>query len=237
MRDFCTAIGELILWASLIDGQLNRALLGMMALPEHAMIEPIIAQLDSRPKAELLKKRAKIITSKDWKNKITNWVVRAEKANAKRNTVAHHGIRVSGVTISLHSDQLAKIFGSLDTSDGAIKQSKAKGLADIHEWIREWQLCPLCLSQPVIPQPAQKRSATTDVGDGEADPAAGLVAVSAPLCRATTGSEVVDNRRATRCRRSTYQDSRRSHPQGHKSFSLPRLQYQPSSTARDPLSP
>lgn len=135
MRDFCAAIGELILWASLIDSQLNRALLGMMALPEHAMIEPIIAQLDPRPKAELLKKRAKIITSNDWKNKITNWVERAEKANAKRNIVAHHGIRVSGDTITLHSDQMVKIIDSLDTSDGVIKQGKAMGLADIREWI------------------------------------------------------------------------------------------------------
>ena len=135
MRDFCAAIGELILWASLIDGQLNRALLGMLALPEHAMIEPIIAQLDPRSKAELLKKRAKIITSKGWKNKITNWVERAEKANAKRNIVAHHGILISGDTITLHSDQLVKIIDSLDTSDGVITQGKANGLADIREWI------------------------------------------------------------------------------------------------------
>lgn len=135
MRDFCAAIGELILWASLIDGQLNRALLGMMALPEHAMIEPIIAQLDPRPKAELLKKRAKIITSTDWKNKITNWVERAEKVNAKRNIVAHHGIRISGDVITLHSDQLGKIIDSLDTSDSVIKPGRAKGLTDIREWI------------------------------------------------------------------------------------------------------
>ena len=70
MQDFRAVIGELILWTGLIDTQLNKAILGMMALSDHAMIEPIVAQLDARPKAELLKKRAKTIP-KEWRNKIT----------------------------------------------------------------------------------------------------------------------------------------------------------------------
>jgi hypothetical protein len=135
MRKFCTAIGELILWASLIDGQLNKAVLGMFALPEHPMIEPIIAHLDVRAKAELLKKRAKIIPSVDWTNKITNWVERAEKANAKRNIVAHHGVRVSDGEIYLHSDQLGKIISSLETSDGTLKAGEPMGIKDIKEWV------------------------------------------------------------------------------------------------------
>ncbi|HYE28774.1 MAG TPA: hypothetical protein VEA61_11145 [Allosphingosinicella sp.] len=137
MKEFCAAIGELILWASLIDGQLNRALVGMMALPHHVMIEPIVAQLDPRPKAELLKKRAKIITSTDWRNKIRNWVERAEKVNAKRNIVAHHGIRVADGKIMLHSDQLGKIIDSLDTTGDTIKVGESRSLADIKEWIEQ----------------------------------------------------------------------------------------------------
>jgi gas vesicle protein len=107
-----------------------------MALPEHAMIEPIVAQLDARPKAELLKKRVKTIPE-EWRRKITNWVERAEKANAKRNFVAHHGINISGDTITLHSGQLGKIMDSLDTSESAIKAGKAKGIKDMHEWIEQ----------------------------------------------------------------------------------------------------
>ena len=136
MHDFCAAIGELILWASLIDTQLNKAILGMMALPEHVMIEPIVAQLDARPKAELLKKRAKTIP-REWRSKITNWVERAEKANAKRNIVAHHGINISGDTITLHSGQLGKIMDSLDTSEAAIKPRKPTGIQDMREWIEQ----------------------------------------------------------------------------------------------------
>lgn len=137
VKEFCAAIGELILWASLIDGQLNRAIVGMMAFPQHAMIEPIVAQLDPRSKAELLKKRAKIISSTDWRNGIRNWVERAEKVNAKRNIVAHHGIRVADGKIMLHSDQLGKIMDSLDTTGDKIKVGKSKGLADIEEWIKQ----------------------------------------------------------------------------------------------------
>jgi len=135
IKEFCAAIGELILWANLIDGQLNKATLGMFALPEHPMIEPIVAHLEARAKAELLKKRAKIISSVDWKNKITNWVERAEKANRQRNIVAHHGIPVSDRKIYLHSDQLGKIISSLDTSDGTIKAGESMGLKDIKEWV------------------------------------------------------------------------------------------------------
>ncbi|MBT0671803.1 hypothetical protein HT136_25890 [Novosphingobium profundi] len=135
MKEFCAAIGELILWASLIDAQLNKALVGMFALPEHAMIEPIVAQLDARPKAELLKKRAKTIPSKDWKNGITNWVERAEKANANRNTVAHHAIRIEGGTITLHTSQLGKILSNLKDNDGKLEAGDRKGLSDIQAWI------------------------------------------------------------------------------------------------------
>ena len=137
MKEFCAAVGELILWANLIDGQLNRALVGMMALPEHAMIEPIVAQLDARAKAELLKRRAKIITNTDWRNRIKNWVERTEKVSGKRNIVAHHSIRVAEGKILLHSDQLRNIIAGLETTGNTIKAGESKGLADIKEWIEQ----------------------------------------------------------------------------------------------------
>lgn len=136
-KEFCAAIGELILWASFIDDQLTKALTRMMALPEHAMIEPLIAQLDARQKSELLKRRAKIIEQPDWRSRIGNWVERAERANRYRNIVAHHSVRSEGGEILLHSNQLGKILASLDTSGGTIRPGKLKGLADIRGWIKE----------------------------------------------------------------------------------------------------
>ena len=134
VKEFCAAAGELIFWASMIDRQLNQAILGQLALPEHPLIEPLVAQFDPRPKCELLKKRAKTLPD-EWKSKITGWVKRAEKVNAKRNIVAHHGIRIKDGTIKLHSDQLTKMMDSFDTSDGVIKPREDKGLEEILEWI------------------------------------------------------------------------------------------------------
>lgn len=134
MKEFCAAAGELILWANMIDRQLNQAILGQLALPEHPLIEPLIAQFDPRPKCELLKKRAKTLPG-EWKSKISGWVKRAEKVNAKRNIVAHHSIRIKDGAIKLHSDQLTKLMDWFDTSDGTIKPGEDMGIEDILEWI------------------------------------------------------------------------------------------------------
>jgi hypothetical protein len=137
MDEFCTAVGALILWASMIDRQLNKALVNILALPEHAMIEPIVAQLDARPKAELLKKRAKFITNVTWRNGIKNWVERAEKVNANRNFVAHHSIRIRDGKIAFHSVQLGKMLDSLKRTDEKIEVSGDKGIREIGDWIEE----------------------------------------------------------------------------------------------------
>lgn len=135
VKKFCAAVGELILWANLIDTQLNKAMLGTFALPEHPVIEPIVAQLDARQKSELLKKRAKLIKALDWRTKILKWVERAEKVNGKRNVVAHHGMRIENGEIILYSDQLGKIIDSLDKVGGNLAPGRSMGLADVLKWI------------------------------------------------------------------------------------------------------
>ncbi len=134
-KNFCAAIGELILWAAIIDGQLNKALIAILALPEHAFLEPIIAQLDARAKAELLKKRAKLITQSEWRNGVKNWVERTEKINAKRNFVAHHSIRVLDGKLVLHSDQLTKIFDTIDSVDDRLVSRNSRDISDVQKWI------------------------------------------------------------------------------------------------------
>jgi hypothetical protein len=135
MATFCQAVGELILWANMIDGQLNKAVIAALALSQHAMIEPVVAQLDARPKAELLKKRAKFITNVSWRNGIKNWVERTEKVNSNRNYVAHHQIRIRNGKIAFHSDQLGKVFDKLTMTGGVIEPQVDKGVADVLDWI------------------------------------------------------------------------------------------------------
>lgn len=134
---FCAAVGELILWASLIDTQLNKAILGLFALPDHRLIEPIVAQLDARPKTELLKKRAKLIPPGEWRRRVGKWVEHAEQANAKRNVVAHHGMRIEGGRILLHSDQLTRLIDRLAADGGALIPADKKGSADVVQWIEQ----------------------------------------------------------------------------------------------------
>ena len=138
MKEFCAAVGELILWANLIDHQLNQALIAVLALPEHPFIEPIVAQLDARPKAELLKKRVKFLPAgNDWRKRIRAWVERAEKANSNRNIVAHHRVAVDGEGgITLVSSQLTKVFDAI-TPD--MKPAPKRGLAEVREWVRHAQ--------------------------------------------------------------------------------------------------
>ena len=135
MTEFCAAIGELILWANMIDGQLNKAMICALSLPEHPMIESVVAQLDPRPKAELLKKRARFIANVDWRNGIRRWVERAEKVNSYRNYVAHHAIRVKAGKITFHSDQLGKILEKLNLNNKVFEIAEGKGIKDVKEWI------------------------------------------------------------------------------------------------------
>jgi len=135
MKEFCAVVGALILFASRIDAQLTRALVCMFALPEHPMIEPLVAQMDIRAKADLIKKRAKLIPTVTWKNRITNWAERAEQVNGKRNMAAHHGISVEDGRIILFSPQLTKIIGNLETVDNKIVEREKVGQDEIEQWL------------------------------------------------------------------------------------------------------
>lgn len=133
MQEYCTSIGELILWANFIDHQLNLAIILLFVLPDHEMIEPIVAQLDSRMKAELLRKRAKLLEKGViWRSKITDWIDSVEKINSKRNMVAHHRVAIVNEKIVLHSSQLGKL---LDSIPATMRQEAPIGLTDIQTWI------------------------------------------------------------------------------------------------------
>ena len=135
MTEFCAAIGELILWASMIDGQLNEALVSALALPEHALIQPVVAQLDARPKAELLKKRVKLIGNGTWRKPILKWADRVETVNKDRNFVAHHGIRIRAGKITFHTEQLGKVLANLKLTGDTIEAGADKGIEDVKEWL------------------------------------------------------------------------------------------------------
>ena len=135
IEEFCRATGELIFWAGFLDQQLNKALIALFALPEHPMIEPLVAQLDPRIKVEIIKKRAKLITADEWRKRIISWAKKVETTNSRRNIVAHHTVRVEPNGVTLQSDQITKILSRLEVAETGITASDAFRLADIEAWI------------------------------------------------------------------------------------------------------
>jgi hypothetical protein len=135
MDQACTAIGELIVWANMIDDQLNEVVVNALALPDHHLVEGIVAQLDVRPKAELLKTRMKLLPEDSpWRVHVLGWVKKVEKVNDNRNIVAHHRVAVKDGKIRLVTSQLSKVLKSID---GAMQPKPDKGLSDIQKWVAE----------------------------------------------------------------------------------------------------
>ena len=111
MAEFSSAIGELILWTNMIDVQVNQALTLLLTLPDHAFVKPIVAQLDIRPKLEIIKKRLKFLPSDNaWRLNILKWTRDVEKVCKNRNHAAHCRIQIRNDKIKLTSSQLTKIF-------------------------------------------------------------------------------------------------------------------------------
>lgn len=134
MRDFCTAVGELILWASAIDSQLTKAVIRYFTLTETPLLEPVISELPVRTKIDLLRSRSKHITASDWSNEVKSWTNKAEKVNGYRNIAAHHQVVSddNGKPI-LFSAQARKLLRRIDGSE----VQPARTIDDIHKWVKK----------------------------------------------------------------------------------------------------
>jgi DNA-binding XRE family transcriptional regulator len=65
-------VGELVLLTTALDHQLNHILIQVLHLADSPMLEAVIATLDINRKIEMLKARAKHISSATWKKKSTD---------------------------------------------------------------------------------------------------------------------------------------------------------------------
>jgi len=131
MQTFCEGVGNLVLWVSVIDAQLTKAVIRACSLTETPMLEPIVAELDARAKIEILRARSKHIKPAAWSKGITNWVIKAEKVNSYRNIVAHHQVVLKDGQLTLYSPQARKLLKSIKD----LKQAPAKTIDDINRWV------------------------------------------------------------------------------------------------------
>ena len=133
MKDFCAAVGELILWTSAIDSQLTKAVIQIFPLPENPMLEPIIAELSFLAKCGLLRSRSNHINNSDWSAQIKSWTKKAEKVNGCRNIAAHHQVTFENEKPVLFSAQATKLLKRIDGSS----VQPAKTIDDIHQWVEK----------------------------------------------------------------------------------------------------
>lgn len=131
MQAFCSGVGELVLWASAIDAQLNKAVIRACVLTETQMLEPIVAELDARIKVGILKASSKHIAATDWTDAIRSWVNKVENVNGYRNIVAHHQVKIIDGQLVLYSVQAQKLLKSIRESSPL----PAKNIDDIKQWI------------------------------------------------------------------------------------------------------
>lgn len=95
------------------------------------MLEPIVAELDVRAKVEILRARAKHITTAAWSTKIKGWADKAEQVNRYRNVVAHHQVALNDGRPVLYSAQARKLLGRIKE----LKPVPAKTIDDISQWV------------------------------------------------------------------------------------------------------
>jgi hypothetical protein len=127
MDRFAQAIGELVLWTSIIDGQLSTATALLFLKDDSFMAETLVGEIEFRRKAELLKTRAKLICEPVWRDAICRWVRAAEEVNTTRNTVAHQRPISRPDGLRLQSHQLTRL----------LKDDGSKGTADVAQ-VRAW---------------------------------------------------------------------------------------------------
>lgn len=132
-KDFCAAVGELILWTSAIDSQLTKAVILICPLPKHPMLEPVISEITFLAKCGILRSRSNHINNSTWSKQIKNWTKKAEKINGYRNTTAHHQLTFENEKPVLFSAQATKLLKRIDGSS----VQPPKTIDDIHQWIEK----------------------------------------------------------------------------------------------------
>lgn len=88
-KDTFAIVGELVMSSAAIDWQLNRVLIEVLDIGGPLLVEPVVATLDARLKTEILKERAKHVSSKDWKIAVIRYCDKVEKVFKIRNAVSH----------------------------------------------------------------------------------------------------------------------------------------------------
>jgi hypothetical protein len=115
-------VGELVMIANAVDHLLNQLVIEALHLEKSPMLEPVVATLDPRQKIEILKSRAKLINSADWKKGITGFCGKADALYRQRNIVCHTPAYPDGDTWTFKPIAAAKLLNRLDLEKKALSE-------------------------------------------------------------------------------------------------------------------
>lgn len=137
-KEFCAAVGKLVLWTSAIDSQLTKAVILLCQLGASPMAENVIAEIPLQRKIVLLHAYLKQITNRDWAQKIKDWTNKAEKVNGYRNITAHHLINSDKGKLVLVPIQATKVLKRISNLGqiGGPDIEPSKTLDDIRKWVK-----------------------------------------------------------------------------------------------------
>ncbi len=92
-KEAFAVVGELVMISTALDQLLNRVLITVLDLGDAPLLEPVIATLDTRLKAEILKARAAQIHGKqhavEWKKRVKQFCDKVESVSHQRNIACH----------------------------------------------------------------------------------------------------------------------------------------------------
>lgn len=113
MDEFCRLVGELVLWAAILDERVTRAVMLLFMLKPSPFLPSIVAEIDVRPKLDMIKARAKKIEAAHWRGPLISWAKHVENVNGYRNTVAHSQVKYENGRILLWSLQSRKLLKNM----------------------------------------------------------------------------------------------------------------------------
>lgn len=126
IKEAYATVGELILIANTLDHRLNKTVCVVLDLGDAAMLESVVATIDTNRKIEILKEWGKHFRSPDWRKTLTRFLGKVEDVMRERNVAAHSRLFSKGETWVLRSTAAAKVLKGLHGGETALEIPMAK---------------------------------------------------------------------------------------------------------------
>jgi len=127
-RDACAAVGKMILMGALLDDQLSKILIEVLALEPSPLLLSVVSTLDTSRKIDILKAQTKHLPDGPWKEGLKEYLGPLERAIKYRNIAAHSIPVENGGRLVLTSYATAKLMRALDRKEKVVAKLEVEAL-------------------------------------------------------------------------------------------------------------